>query len=111
MSCIKWLSDSTAQVLIFETILLDAVTVPKDLIWYARCVRWRLLQHQSSTYFPVTAFIRHVDYFRVARKPSRVDGKRGDHFLQTDFSVLISLWLRQIYFRLADKLPKRWVRL
>jgi len=31
-----------------------------------------------------------MDYFRVARHPSRIDVKRGDHFLQADFPVLIS---------------------
>ena len=30
--CIKWSSNLTAQVAIFERILLDAVTVPKDLL-------------------------------------------------------------------------------
>lgn len=31
-----------------------------------------------------------VDYFRVARDPSRIDATRGDHFLQADFPALIS---------------------
>src|SRR2546426_7726011 len=30
-----------------------------------------------------------MDYFRVARNPSRTDVKRGDHFLQADFPGLI----------------------
>src|SRR2546430_14293522 len=29
------------------------------------------------------------DYFRFARNPSRVDAKRGDHFLQADLPLLI----------------------
>jgi len=40
--------------------------------------------------FPICEFIWHVDYFRVARNPSGIDVKRGDHFLQADFPVLIS---------------------
>jgi len=35
------------------------------------------------------ALHRQTDYFRVARNPSRIDAKRGDHFLQADFSGLI----------------------
>ena len=29
-------------------------------------------------------------YFQIARNPSRIDAKRGDHFLQADLPVLIS---------------------
>jgi hypothetical protein len=32
--CIKWLSNLTAQVPIFESILPGAAAVPKDLVWY-----------------------------------------------------------------------------
>ena len=34
MSCIKWLSNLTAQVPLLEPILLHAATVPKDSVWY-----------------------------------------------------------------------------
>jgi hypothetical protein len=35
-----------------------------------------------------------VDYFRVARNPSRIDAERGDRFLQADLSLLIgSTWI------------------
>ena len=30
-----------------------------------------------------------MDYFRVIRDPTRIDGECGDHFLQADFPLLI----------------------
>jgi hypothetical protein len=40
------------------------------------------------------ALYGQADHFRVARNPSRVDAKRGDHFLQADLSLLIgSTWI------------------
>ena len=38
--------------------------------------------------FSIGAFITHGDYSGVASNPSRVDAKGGEHFLQTDFSLL-----------------------
>jgi hypothetical protein len=31
--------------------------------------------------------------FRVACNPSKIDAKRGDHFLQADFPKLTSFWV------------------
>jgi hypothetical protein len=80
-----------------------------------RIVQDRVIRYANGETLIATctdsAFFTQVDYFPIARNPSRVDAKHEDHSLQADFSVLISLWLGQIYFRLADKLPKRWVRL
>jgi hypothetical protein len=39
---------------------------------------------------------KQMDCFRVARNPSRVDAKRGDHFLQADFPLLIVVSERKI---------------
>ena len=44
---------------------------------------WRLISTNG-------AFWGQVDYFWIARNPSGVDAKRGDHFLQADLSVLIA---------------------
>src|SRR5467141_1714468 len=35
-------------------------------------------------------------FFRVARNPSRIDAKRGHHFLQADFPLLIAVSQHQI---------------
>jgi len=37
----------------------------------------------------IALVIRHVGYFRTTRNPSTVDAKRGEYFLQADFSLLI----------------------
>jgi hypothetical protein len=53
-------------------------------------VRFRWCEALLWTAIWKCALCRHqVDYFRVARHPSRVDAKRGDHFLQADFPGLI----------------------
>ena len=43
--------------------------------------------------------------FTLARNPSRVDAKRGDHFLQADLSVPIRI-SQLDYFRIADHPPR-----
>jgi hypothetical protein len=53
------------------------------------------------------ALIRHVDYIRVPRNPSRIDAKRRDHFLQADFPVLIAR--HPSGFRSADNTPRALV--
>jgi hypothetical protein len=40
--------------------------------------------------FPANVDIRHVDYFRVPRNPSRVDAKRGNQFPQADLRLDLS---------------------
>ena len=40
----------------------------------------------------------------MARNPSRIDAKRGDRFLQADFTGLIPTW-KPDSLRLADNLP------
>jgi hypothetical protein len=37
--------------------------------------------------FPVSVLMSQVDYFRLARNPSRTDAQRGDHFLQADLYI------------------------
>src|SRR6266404_4303751 len=49
------------------------------------------------------ALIKHVDYFRFARKPSRIGGKRGDHCLQAGFPLLIAV-SESDYCRVADNI-------
>jgi hypothetical protein len=34
------------------------------------------------------------DYFRLARNPSRIDGKCGDHFLQADLDISVLIGFR-----------------
>jgi len=54
---------------------------------------WLIVPGQNSQ-VAVTVFYREVCDFRVLRNPSRIGGRRGDHFLQADFSVVIvSQWV------------------
>ena len=45
--------------------------------------------------FPITGLLARNN-FRLGRNPSRVDAKRGDHFLQADFPLLIAVSRHQI---------------
>jgi len=49
---------------------------------------------------------RMIDSFRFARDPTRIDGKRGDHFLQADLWVLIPGAGESDYIRIADHPPR-----
>jgi len=62
---------------------------------------WLIVPGQNSQ-VAVTVFYREVCDFRVLRNPSRIGGRRGDHFLQADFRVLIRAVPILDYFRIAD---------
>jgi len=46
---------------------------------------WLFVPGQNSR-VAATVFYREVHYFRVARNPSKIDVKRGDHCLQADLN-------------------------
>jgi len=52
-------------------------------------LRNRGMREPANFTSPVSAAIRRVDYFRVARNPTTIDAKRGDCFPQPDFTGLI----------------------
>jgi hypothetical protein len=54
-----------------------------------------------------SAFFTRVDYFPIARNPSRVDAKHEDHFLQADLSLPISFCSKERRQRLGgEALPR-----
>src|SRR5712692_11474253 len=57
----------------------------------------------EADFWPVSSGVHPSHNFRVARNPSRIDAKRGDHFLQADFTGLIPPW-KPDSLRLADHL-------
>ena len=61
---------------------------PRPLVtWTCSQIKPDTCSNRSRGQFHlVSALLRHVDYFRFARNPSRINAKRGDRFLQADFT-------------------------
>jgi hypothetical protein len=83
------LGGSIAQIGTQYLLTVKAVNCVSGKIYTRWCCIDRLSPHLFSTPIRKVGVASHqVDYFRVAGNPSRVDAKRGDHFLQAVSGVV-----------------------